>query len=127
MSRAPRWRALAVLAAVAGATALAFTKPVRLGLDLKGGTQIVLEAQDTDRVKVDGDVASRTLEVLRRRVDALGVAEPSLQRSGERGIIVELPGVAEAVGDPTTPIAARHANGDAASPQCRKPSGRKMA
>jgi SecD/SecF fusion protein len=95
MSSASRWRAVAVLVAVAGAAYLAFTKPVRLGLDLEGGTQIVLEAQDTDRVTVDGDVASRTLEVLRRRVDALGVAEPTLQRSGERRIIIKLPGVAD--------------------------------
>jgi SecD/SecF fusion protein len=95
MSSASRWRAVAVLVAVAGAGYLAFTQPVRLGLDLEGGTQIVLEAQDTDRVTVDGDVASRTLEVLRRRVDALGVAEPTLQRSGERRIIIELPGVAD--------------------------------
>jgi SecD/SecF fusion protein len=95
MSSASRWRAVAALVVVAGAAAIAFTKPVRLGLDLKGGTQIVLEAQDTQRVAVDDDVASRTLEVLRRRVDALGVAEPTLQRSGERRIIVELPGVAE--------------------------------
>lgn len=95
MSNAPRWRAAAATAVVAGAAALAFTKPVQLGLDLQGGTQIVLEAQDTDRVKVDSDVASRTLEVLRRRVDALGVSEPSLQRSGARRIIIELPGVAD--------------------------------
>ena len=90
-----RWRAVVVLLSVAGAAAIALTEPVRLGLDLKGGTQIVLEAQDTDRVQVDGDVTSRTLEVLRRRVDALGVAEPTLQRSGDRRIIVELPGVAD--------------------------------
>lgn len=93
MSSASRWRAVAVVVAVAGAVFLVSTQPVRLGLDLKGGTQIVLEAQDTARVAVDGDVASRTLEVLRRRVDALGVAEPTLQRSGARRIIVELPGV----------------------------------
>ncbi|MFZ6003029.1 MAG: protein translocase subunit SecD [Actinomycetota bacterium] len=95
MSSASRWRAVAAVVAVAGAAYLAFTQPVRLGLDLEGGTQIVLEAQDTDRVSVDGDVASRTLEVLRRRVDALGVSEPTLQRSGERRIIIELPGVAD--------------------------------
>ncbi len=44
---------------------------------------------------MDRDTVSRTLEVLRRRVDALGVAEPALQRSGDRRIIVELPGVAD--------------------------------
>ncbi|HYN17965.1 MAG TPA: protein translocase subunit SecD, partial [Actinomycetes bacterium] len=42
---------------------------------------------------VDGDTLARTLEVLRRRVDQLGVTEPTLQRSGERRVIVELPGV----------------------------------
>ena len=89
------WRALFVVVVVAGSALVATTKPIRLGLDLRGGTQVVLEAQDTDRVQVDGDVATRTLEVLRRRVDALGVAEPTLQRSGERRIIVELPGVAD--------------------------------
>ncbi len=77
------------------AAALVATRPVRLGLDLRGGTQIVLEAQDTERQKVDADTVSRTLEVLRRRVDALGVAEPTLQRSGQRRIVVELPGLAD--------------------------------
>lgn len=95
MSNAFRWRLLAVVAVLAGAVVLVATRPVRLGLDLQGGTQIVLEAQDSERQKVDGDTVSRTLEVLRRRVDALGVAEPSLQRSGNRRIIVELPGVAD--------------------------------
>jgi SecD/SecF fusion protein len=90
-----RWRALTVVIVIAAAAAVAATTDARLGLDLQGGTQIVLEAEDTDRVKVDDDVASRTLEVLRRRVDALGVAEPTLQRSGDRRIIVELPGVAD--------------------------------
>ncbi|MDQ3574182.1 MAG: protein translocase subunit SecD, partial [Actinomycetota bacterium] len=95
MSNAFGWRLLAVVAVLAGAAALVTTRPVRLGLDLQGGTQIVLEAQDSERQKVDGDTLSRTLEVLRRRVDALGVTEPSLQRSGSRRIIVELPGVAD--------------------------------
>jgi SecD/SecF fusion protein len=69
------------------------TRPARLGLDLRGGTQIVLEAKDSPDRRVDGDSVAHTLEVLRRRVDQLGVAEPTLQRSGERRVIVELPGV----------------------------------
>ena len=91
----PRWRAAVVLAAVVGAAVLIVTRPARLGLDLRGGTQIVLQAEDTDAVKVDGDTVDRTLEVLRRRVDQLGVSEPSLQRSGDRRVIVELPGVTD--------------------------------
>lgn len=95
MSNSLRWRAVLVLAVLAGAVALVATRPVRLGLDLQGGTQIVLEARDTQRQRVDRDTVSRTLEVIRRRVDALGVSEPTLQRSGDRRIIVELPGVAD--------------------------------
>ena len=89
------WRTLLVLAVLGGAAALILTRPVRLGLDLRGGTQILLEAKDTPRQRVSEDTVDRTLEVLRRRVDQLGVAEPSLQRSGARRIIVELPGLAD--------------------------------
>ena len=92
-STANRWRALAALVLVGGTAALAFTSPAKLGLDLRGGTQIVLEADAGSDRNVDGDTLARTLEVLRRRVDQLGVAEPTLQRSGERRVIVELPGV----------------------------------
>ena len=100
MSRHLGWRFLAVIALLGIAAALVLTRPARLGLDLRGGTQIVLEASDTARQKVDRDTLDRTLEVLRRRIDQLGVTEPTLQRSGERRVIVELPGVydpAEAV------------------------------
>jgi SecD/SecF fusion protein len=82
-----------VLLVLAAAGWLAVTRPPRLGLDLRGGTQIVLEAEDSPDRRVDGNTVARTLEVLRRRVDQLGVAEPTLQRSGERRVIVELPGV----------------------------------
>ena len=90
-----RWRAAVVLAAVVVTAFLIVTRPARLGLDLRGGTQIVLEAKDSATVKVDGDTVDRTLEVLRRRVDQLGVSEPTLQRSGDRRVIVELPGVTD--------------------------------
>lgn len=89
--RAPFWRAVVALAVLAGALALSFTQSAKLGLDLRGGTQIVLETQDSDRVEADAESTDRALEVLRGRVDALGVAEPSLTRSGETRIIVELP------------------------------------
>jgi SecD/SecF fusion protein len=74
---------------------LVSTRPIRLGLDLEGGTQIVLQAQDTESQRIDDDTLTRTLEVMRRRVDELGVAEPSLQRSGGDRIIIELPGVTD--------------------------------
>lgn len=95
MSRQLIWRALLVLAVLGGSAVLVVSRPVRLGLDLRGGTQIVLEASDSPVETVTADTVSRTLEVLRRRVDQLGVAEPGLQRSGDRRIIVELPGVTD--------------------------------
>jgi SecD/SecF fusion protein len=90
---APVVRALVALGIVAGAVWVSVTTPARLGLDLRGGTQIVLETQDSATVKAGTESTDRAVEVLRRRVDALGVSEPSLTRSGDRRIIVELPGV----------------------------------
>lgn len=93
MTRATRVRALLALVAVALSLYVAATVPVRLGLDLRGGTQIVLETRSTPSVPADAEATARTVEVLRGRVDALGVAEPSIVRSGDHRIIVELPGV----------------------------------
>ena len=86
-------RALIALAVLAGCVFLAFTQPARLGLDLRGGTQITLQARDTAAREADAETTDRAVEVLRRRVDALGVAEPTLTRAGEDRIIVELPGL----------------------------------
>jgi SecD/SecF fusion protein len=88
-------RALLALAVLAMSGYFVLTSSPTLGLDLRGGAQIVLEAQDTDTVVADAEATDRAIEVLRRRVDALGVSEPTLTRSGEDRIIVELPGVTD--------------------------------
>ena len=93
MPKVSRWRLFWTVVSIGAAVYIVLNNPVNLGLDLRGGTQIVLEAQDTADVTVDADVTGRTLEVLRRRVDAFGVAEPTLQISGDRRIIIELPGL----------------------------------
>lgn len=87
------WRAIAAFAVIAASLFVALTSSVNLGLDLKGGTQIVLQTSDSERVKADAEATDRALSVIRGRVDALGVAEPTLARSGSNRIIVELPGV----------------------------------
>lgn len=89
------WRSSVIVLLLVAAVVAAVAQPVRLGLDLRGGTQVVLEAQPVGEGVLDDDTLDRTLEVLRRRVDALGVAEPTLQRSGDARIIVELPGVTD--------------------------------
>jgi SecD/SecF fusion protein len=95
MKRGFGWRVFLSVVVLAGAAFLVFTESIRLGLDLRGGTQIVLEAQDTEERTVNEDTVSRTLEVMRRRVDQLGVSEPTIQESGDRRIIIELPGVSD--------------------------------
>jgi SecD/SecF fusion protein len=93
MFRAPVLRAVVALVILGASLYAALSIPARLGLDLRGGTQIVLEAKSTDRVEATAETTDRALEVLRRRVDALGVSEPTLARAGERRIVIELPGV----------------------------------
>lgn len=92
-NRAAVVRALVALLVVGASLFAALTLTPKLGLDLRGGTQIVLETSDSDRAQADAEGTRRTLEVLRDRVDALGVSEPTLAQSGENRIIVELPGL----------------------------------
>ncbi len=66
---------------------------MNLGLDLQGGSHLVLEGQDTAEVKATPEVVDAAMSVIRNRVDQLGVVEPTLQRQGSRRILVELPGI----------------------------------
>lgn len=93
LTRAQRIRGLLALAIVALSLYVAMSVPVHLGLDLRGGTQIVLETRPTADDDAGPETVDRTVEVLRGRVDALGVAEPTIVRSGSDRIVVELPGV----------------------------------
>jgi len=80
------------LALVFGLLAWVIVADIRpkLGLDLAGGTSVVLEA--TGEIK-GPDVMDQVVDIVRARVDGLGVAEPEISRSGDRNIIVELPGL----------------------------------
>ncbi|HPE65443.1 MAG TPA: protein translocase subunit SecD [Synergistales bacterium] len=95
MLRRDRWRlgivAIVVLAALF--SVFPIQGRINLGLDLKGGAHIVLQAKDTADSKVTEDSIERLLAVLRNRVDQYGVAEPVIQREGTDRIIVDLPGI----------------------------------
>lgn len=67
--------------------------PINLGLDLQGGTRLVLEGQATAKVEINDESMSGAVAVIRNRIDALGVTEPVIQRKGKDQIVVELPGV----------------------------------
>ena len=66
---------------------------IKQGLDLQGGTHVVLQAVDTPEMKVDEDAVNRSVRIIERRVNELGLTEPVIQRQGKDRIIVELPGV----------------------------------
>lgn len=66
---------------------------IKQGLDLQGGTHVVLQAVDTPELKVDDDAVNRSVKIIERRVNELGLTEPVIQRQGKDRIIVELPGV----------------------------------
>lgn len=66
---------------------------IKQGLDLQGGTHVILQAVDTPELKVDDDAVNRCVKVIERRVNELGLTEPVIQRQGKDRIIVELPGV----------------------------------
>lgn len=70
-----------------------FTVRVNLGLDLQGGSYLVLEAQDTQTLRATPETVDAAMRVIENRIDQLGVVEPTVQRQGSRRIIVELPGI----------------------------------
>jgi preprotein translocase subunit SecD len=78
-----------VVAAIGGlaATLISDSSP-ELGLDLQGGVSVVLEPTS----KASSDALGQSVEIIRDRVDALGVAEPEITRQGD-AIVVQLPGV----------------------------------
>jgi SecD/SecF fusion protein len=95
-----RRRNLFILLLVAGllaaSLAVVFTKPTRLGLDLKGGVELIYQAKPTKQSQVTPDALNRAIEIMRERVDQLGVSEPEIQRSGDDQIQVSLPDVTNA-------------------------------
>ncbi|MBE3553934.1 MAG: protein translocase subunit SecD, partial [Thermicanus sp.] len=66
---------------------------VTLGLDLKGGFEILYELQPTEGTKVTGDLLSQTKDVLERRISVLGVAEPDISIEYPDRIRIQLAGV----------------------------------
>ena len=95
MNRSDRMRLWLVLIVVVGALCYAYLNKdnLNLGLDLKGGAHIVLQAKDTPENPLRDDSIDRLLAVLRNRIDQYGVAEPIIQKSGTDRIIVDLPGI----------------------------------
>jgi len=70
-------------------------KIINLGLDLKGGSHLVMEV-DASKLDSEAEISeatSRAIEVIRNRVDQFGVREPLIAKQGDRWIVIQLPGV----------------------------------
>jgi SecD/SecF fusion protein len=88
---------LVVLGLIAGSLVVALSKETKLGLDLKGGVQLVYQGKPTpQQPEVTQEALDRAVDIMRDRVDAFGVSEPELNRAGRDQIEVNLPGVANA-------------------------------
>ncbi len=67
---------------------------IHLGLDLKGGTRLTLEAEPTPDVpQINAPIMESLQSVIEKRVNSLGVGESVVQRAGQNRLIVEIPGV----------------------------------
>jgi len=70
------------------------TEPINLGLDLKGGTQIILKPiQSSEEEEIPESKLDRTIETIMERIDRLGVSEPLVTKDYHNNIVIQLPGV----------------------------------
>jgi SecD/SecF fusion protein len=92
-----RRRSFLLLLLVAGLTLASLVaivaRPVVLGLDLRGGVQVILQGKPTVDSPVTATSIQRSVDIINNRVNAFGVASPSIQTLGSDQISVQLPGV----------------------------------
>ncbi len=66
---------------------------INLGLDLQGGAEVVLQAIPEEGQTVSGEDMTALQEIMRNRVDSMGVSEPIIQLEGDDRIVIQLAGV----------------------------------
>ncbi len=92
MRRRSGWKIGIILAVLIVSGVFLYITPFNLGLDLKGGVHVVLEA-DESAGTVTNENMMGVVSIIERRINALGVSEPLIQRQGARRVIIELPGI----------------------------------
>ena len=86
-----------VLGLIGVSALVILTQPTKLGLDLKGGVELVYQGSPTGQVEeVTGADIERSINIIRERIDELGVSEPEVARLGTDQITVSLPDVTNA-------------------------------
>jgi len=69
------------------------TSPINLGLDLKGGTQIILKPVESGSSEVTSESLDQAMLIIMDRIDRLGISEPLVTRDVSNNIVIQLPGV----------------------------------
>ncbi len=98
MNKQFAWK-FGIIFAIAAASFYSMWPPrekIKLGLDLKGGTSFLLQ-MDLTKIDVTGraNALRQAVEIIRKRIDKFGVAEPVIQPVGENRILVQMPGLEE--------------------------------
>jgi SecD/SecF fusion protein len=87
-----------IVAALIGVALLAIPaspahKSPTLGLDLQGGLEVVLEAVPPKGHKLTSEDIDRSIDIMRNRIDKLGVSEPEIRKQGSNQIVIQLAGI----------------------------------
>ena len=86
----------AIIAIVIFCIGVIIAKPTKLGLDLVGGSRLVLEAQTTPTVaKITPDMMDSLRFAIENRVNKLGVAETVVQQTGDKRLLIEIPQISD--------------------------------
>ncbi|MFN2594678.1 MAG: protein translocase subunit SecD [Actinomycetota bacterium] len=92
LSRYKTYLAITLLVAFGGLALVIFTKTSpELGLDLRGGTSVILQAESSQQVT--GDALSKAADIIRQRLNSLGVGEVDVSTAGSGNILVQIPAI----------------------------------
>lgn len=85
-----------IVAIVLTCVGLIIVKPTKLGLDLVGGSRLVLEAQTTPTVaKITPEMMDSLRFAIENRVNKLGVSETVVQQAGDKRLLIEIPNISD--------------------------------
>ena len=86
------WGSILAIFAIFIIALVPLVNSIRQGLDLQGGTHIVMPAEDTAENKVTPEAVTQVINIMQKRINEMGLTEPIIQREGADRIIIELPG-----------------------------------
>ncbi|MGA3010755.1 MAG: hypothetical protein ABSD72_10895, partial [Terracidiphilus sp.] len=98
MTKSTAKRGLFILTIVLGSVLAAWKLPLHRGLDLQGGTSLILQVKAEDASPAQlSKVVEQTQQILNRRINAFGLSETTIQSYGSQGdeLLVQVPGISD--------------------------------